>query len=84
MTTEVKEWLEKKPPVVEASLGDKYIVKIIPPDTDIDHKIQIIRANPEIDFKIRIFNPYGQNLNSDLLNKLEEAIREQMQREEKP
>lgn len=80
----VKKWLEEKPEIAESALGDNYIVRIIPPDTEIDHKIQIIRPDPEIDFKIEIYNPYGKELSPELTEKLNDAIRERIERFKKP
>lgn len=82
--TVVKKWLEEKPEIAESALGDKYIVKIIPPDTEIDHKIQIIQPDPEIDFKIEIYNPYGKELSPELTKQLNDAIRDQIERFKKP
>ncbi len=49
-------------PHIAMAPHEGYIIKIIPPEPNIDHKITIIRPDPEIDFKMQI---YGNGLSKE-------------------
>ncbi len=77
----IRKWLVRNPKIVRPVLGKKYIIKVIPPNGEVDHKIRIIRPDPDIDFKIGIIDPYAHGRTPELEKKLAELIRKHMQEE---
>lgn len=79
-----KDWLEKNPQAAESALGGKYILQVVPPDSQIDHKIVVVSPDPEIDFKIMVINPQTNRLTPqmrELSRDIAESIRRDTQRQ---
>lgn len=72
--------LREEGPTLARKGRQKYHIRIVEPDPDVDHLIVEIEPDPKVDYRIRIFDPVTRREESRLHREVSEEILRQLRK----